>query len=212
MAIIKKTFTGTTQAENKVELIEWLEEIGSPFDATADASGNISFSISGSEFLNLYFDGTKNKVTLLKSGIEVESYFTNTIFATAYKTAYGLALISTQEEIIISATKNGSFGILRYVRVTGNYFKVMIADIKNSMTFNDHFNDTIASISALKQRYALSSNLTSFAPVPVGLNDDYFPNLFITPYSEYPATECILQANGKNYVYDGLYALADEEV
>ena len=54
-----------------------------------------------------------------------------------------------------------------------------------------------------------SAQLTTLSPAVCAGTKDYFPNCFVTNFTQYRATDCVLNIDGTKYLYNGYMAMKE---
>lgn len=107
--------------------------------------------------------------------------------------------------IIISKTKNDNIAIICNKYVPGKI-------IKSNDYVNDIYCVSLNSLTNYVLPYKISeiskSSMMSFDPVPVCGDDDIVKNCYFTLNSPIE-TPCIINAQGKNWLYNGMFALQE---
>lgn len=130
------------------------------------------------------------------------------------KTDYGICIsvnyggTSCPRSIFITKTNNGNIGAVIFhdylstKNTSSNYayaisFSTSTEFVRMTATGGANFGVNPA-------------NLTTLCPIVcMGNSDEYMPNIFITPFSQYVGTECSFVFEGTEYLYNGYIALKD---
>lgn len=229
MAIEKKVFKSVVPAENFIEVQNWLSvNAAEYFDSFNIDSSGITMNVNGSSVsvrpvgslpveIRLSSQNGGGSATLGRKYSGAKNYIEYAI-----KTGNGIVLITDENDFRIFITKSnaGSTSVYAMSKVYVNNtssesWQMIAADLENSKTFTktpyQHSNSSESKI--INAGYYWWSNnsaseVTVLLPF-VFVGGTYAQNMFITPFSQYPKTVCILDINGEKYFYDGYVALKE---
>lgn len=214
MAIIKTTFTGTTRAENGVEVLAWLQANATEYfdEITSDASGNIQCKIEGFTAVLIGFDAATETTFYLSNGTyQVSKASGSSFFSAAIKTTKGIQLVSNYHQagdIFISKSDVGSTCMSTFCYGAGAYntFGYIFADFVHSANFYIPYSD--GNNENAKNHYTHSASNTSITHA-VFDGGFYAPDLYIATFSQYARLACVFSIDNKKYTTDGVIVLAD---
>lgn len=199
--MIEKTiFTGANATDNALELYNWLSDNASDYMEnilntdnviTADiiGGGSIIFSPYNTQ------SSAVNKIILKNSAEQSVNRTGGAQFRTAYKTSNGFILMLNNGGIYAFVkSNNNTIGIIASTSNTG---KIYYADFSDSIT-----------ITELSSPVNYQAELTAFANIPLG-DSGNFAVEFFGVYAYQYNTNGIISYNGKRYVYNKFFALAE---
>lgn len=222
MAITKVTFTAAAVgAPNCTEVYNFLEEYAADYFVSMSL-GHVNQSIScvtgGTTALFLSFDAAEKQSIQLSNAQKVANAdYTGTygskVIRYGYATPYGIMLVDTANEIIIVTKSNEDTTAIIAMLTPGSSdpaYGLYFGDIENdSVWYKPKSNGTDAA--ALRALHMIdgAASLTTLMPVVLGNGGTYAPHVFIASYSENGSitTPKKLTVAGKDYIYDGLFAL-----
>lgn len=199
--MIEKTiFTGANATDNALELYNWLTDNASDYMEnilntdnviTADiiGGGGIIFSPYNTQ------SSAVNKIILKNSAEQSVNRTGGAQFRTAYKTSNGFILMLNNSGIYTFVkSNNNTIGIIASTSNTG---KIYYADFSDSIT-----------ITELSSPVNYQAELTAFANIPLGDSGNFAVEFFGVYAYQYNTTG-IISYNGKRYVYNKFFALAE---
>lgn len=199
--MIEKTiFTGANATDNALELYNWLTDNASDYMEnilntdnviTADiiGGGSIIFSPYNTQ------SSAVNKIILKNSTEQSINRTGGAQFRTAYKTSNGFILMLNNGGIYAFVkSNNNTIGIIASTSNTG---KIYYADFSDSIT-----------ITELSSPVNYQAELTAFANIPLGDSGNFAVDFFGVYAYQYNTTG-IISYNGKRYVYNKFFALAE---
>jgi len=208
MAINKTIFTADRTAQ-KGEIFNWLKANAEDYfdEISQNADGNISCRLeNGAELLFMFDTSTTVYKIISKTGN------TQGIYASASApyteagivTSNGIMLISysfasTDNIVIISKTNSGATSVSVYGKTsssTNTLFQAFI-DLDNDVNWMAKNFQTI-----------FDTPVTSLAPVCF-TSGNYCEHVFMTIFSQFVNSPCIMQINDKKYAYGGYLALEE---
>lgn len=213
MAITQVNFiAGAINAANQAEVYSFLNTYATDyFDSITNdtTSLKIECKLSGVSVITLNFDGTtKNTYSFLNGTTSTEygvSYFTK-----AFATSNGVYLVGSQakgSKLMITKNESGDT-ILRVLRssTAAGACLVEVYDFNNSYASLGLTSSSTSGLTSMSK----AAGVTCFAPIPTSLSAaHYCPHLFLTPYTQFLATDGIITVDGTEYVYDGAFALEE---
>lgn len=213
MAITKKIFDQSSSANNRTDVIAWLQVNGEPYfdsvsndgECTLDGHVVAKFGENGDWYLTKYY---------LANGTEVWDNRNGALYTTGYVTDYGLVLQYMRngeclQEVYIARTNDDSTAIL---------FSLFDYDIKAS------FADVLKNTAWQDKRYTGSEYITNgMAALDSMVNDapmtaltplvftggSYTPHLFVETFTEYKGVVGRKMMLGTAYVSDGYVSLEE---
>lgn len=235
MAIEKAIFTASG-SDRATEIAAWLQANATEYFDTIELQENgyeIKCNIDGVTVLDLQVihSGTTNGIytaTLMNGVYKLIANAVKNIIG-AYKTSKGICLyLDGASE---SSTTDPNTGESYFEYGGGRDIYICKSDKGNtSFAFNVYSSyggqgnlytaDTVADSRFTKWydgdnsdygRVVTKRPLTVLAPLPLGDGGTVAQGVYFTPFSQYKGINnpVILTANGKNYVYDGAYALEE---
>lgn len=209
MAINKTIFTADRTAQ-KSEILAWLQANATNyFDSIeTDTDGNISCRLENGAELLFMFDTSAAICKITSKTQQSASIFSsssgNAYTRTGIVTSNGIMLISNagssslENIMIISKTNNGSTAILTFHRA-----------LSSSNNQQNYFIDLDNDSECLTKNFQIISvPATSLAPVCFA-SGNYCEHVFMTLFSQFTNSSCIMQINGKKYAYGGYLALEE---
>ena len=208
MAINKTIFTADRTAQ-KGEIFNWLKANAEDYfdEISQNADGNISCRLeNGAELLFMFDTSTTVYKIISKTGNTQGIYASVSAPYTeaGIVTSNGIMLISysfasTDNIVIISKTNSGATSVSVYGKTsssTNTLFQAFI-DLDNDVNWMGKNFQTIFDTPA-----------TSLAPVCFA-SGNYCEHVFMTIFSQFTNSPCIMQINGKKYAYGGYLALEE---
>ena len=231
MAIEKAIFTASG-SDRATEIVTWLQANATEYFDTIELQENgyeVKCNIDGVTVLDIQVSHSNTSAACSVTLINGTSQTTSTYnIIGAYKTSKGICLYmegaattsltepSTGEEyyqysggrdifICKSNKGNTSFAFNIYSPYSGGG-NLSTADVSSDSRFSKWLNGTDTSYERIGKR-----PLTVLAPLPLGDGGTVAQGVYFTPFSQYKGINnpVILTANGKNYVYDGAFALEE---
>lgn len=222
MAITKVIFTASVLgAQNRDEVYNFLNEYAADyFDdiSNNESAEDVTCITAGVIALTLCFgNATKTKIALANGTNVVNADYDGTygqkVIRYGYATPYGVLLADTSNGITIitksSANKTAIITMLTPTSSSPAYGLYFGDIVSNSAWYKPKSNG--ADIAALRALHMIdgAASLTTLTPVVLGNGGTYAPHVFVTSYSENGGITSPkkLTISGKEYVYDGLFAL-----
>lgn len=208
MAINKTIFTADRTAQ-KSEILAWLQANATDyFDSIeTDTDGNIECSLeNGAELLFMFDTSTTVYKIISKTGNTQGIYSSVSAPYTeaGIVTSNGIMLISysgasTDNIVIISKTNSGATSVSVYGKTSSSVNTLFQA-------FIDLDNDANWIVKNFQTIF--DTPATSLAPVCFA-SGNYCEHVFMTIFSQFTNSSCIMQINGKKYAYGGYLALEE---
>ncbi len=232
MAIEKTTFKSVNTNENLTEVQNWLTANATEyFDSFEIVEANCSIKMSMAT--GAYVIITPGFSPLLQirladskgnGSVSLGNKYSGAVgyIECAFKSQHGIVLTTNANDFRIFITKSnaGSTSVYAMSKVYINStaaesWQMAAADLENSMSFTKtpYMHNNSSDTRIINAGYYWWSN-NSASDVTVLLpfvfkGGTYAPNMFITPFSQYPKMVCILDINGEKYFYDGYVALKE---
>ena len=209
MAINKTIFTADRVAQ-KGEIFNWLKANAEDYfdEISQNADGNISCRLESGAELLFMFD-TSAAICKITSKTQQSASIFSSSSGNAYTkagivTSNGIMLISNagssslKNIMIISKTNNGSTAILTFHRESSG-----VSNQQNYFIDLDNDSECLT-----KNFQIISVPATSLAPVCFA-SGNYCEHVFMTLFSQFTNSSCIMQINDKKYAYGGYLALEE---
>ena len=188
-----------------------LAEDGSSFALAKNGIDMITFGTTGVAGKTVTFKligGTTKSITLTSTSSTI--LYVNRITKTNCGIAIAFSVSGNVQGnnvyyIFISKTNNGYTGVLFF-----NHTSFNISDCKYCVFDETSISFDLSSTTGIMKFGVDKKKLTTLCNLVSGGNsEEYLPNVFITPSSQYVGTECTLKYNGDDYLYNGYIALKD---
>lgn len=208
MAINKTIFTADRTAQ-KGEIFNWLKANAEDYfdEISQNADGNISCRLENGAELLFMFDTSTTVYKIISKTGNTQGIYANVsapYTEAGIVTSNGIMLISysfasTDNIVIISKTNSGATSVSAYGKTSSSIntlFQAFI-DLDNDVNWMTKNFQTI-----------FDTPVTSLAPVCFA-SGNYCEHVFMTIFSQFVNSPCIMQINGKKYAYGGYLALEE---
>lgn len=225
MAIEKTVFTATVGPNRLSELRNWLAENATDyFDTITEISSNTFYCKKNSKnVLAFKNNGQNDNISTYLSNTTSKDWRSESTFNANYavKTSKGILIhfpsdasaTSFPTNIFVTKTQNDGLAIAvpgtSYASTDFNEY--CVADFEQTPSWSYYVKTTknAEGLSSFKNQLGIEEELTVLLPIPCHGSPTYCVGLFQARYTQYPAIEGIITANGKNYYSNGYFALEE---